>query len=415
MPSPPAAAVVAPPAAMSAARVVLILSLLLGLQPVATDLYLPALPQITEGFGAPMTQAQLTLTAMLLTFGVSQLVWGPLSDRFGRRPVLLWGLTAFVAGSVGSVFAGSMTALIGWRALQGAAMGAAVMGSRAIVRDLYPPLEGARVMSKALTGLGFIACLTAPTGGLLTDAIGWRAALAALGVFAAVALALVALRFEETVPAEGRQPLHPVALLRAWGQVLRNPTFLAYSALTTTTYLGLFTFLATSSFVFIRVLGLSRTHYGLLLSSMSASYIIGTFICRRLLLRLGVRRTVAVAGWLSLAGGTLMGVLALVGSDQPWYGAWAIVGPFYLFMLGHGVHQPCGQSGAVGPFPQNAGTASALNGFLMMISAFFVGGWIGTHMDGTVFPLVLGVWLWGALVALTAWTLVRRHGASEKS
>jgi MFS transporter, DHA1 family, multidrug resistance protein len=399
---------------MSPALIVLLLALLLGLQPVTTDLYLPALPALTEGFGASMAQAQLTLTALLLAFGLSQLVWGPLSDRFGRRPVLLWGTAAYVVAAVGSVFATSMDLLIVWRTVQGAAMGAGVMCARAIVRDLYQPVEGARVMSKSLSGLGVIACLSAPVGGLLSDVAGWRIALLAPGVFAAVALAMVAWRFKETVPARNRQALHPVELARSWLQILRNPTFLAYSALTTGTYLGLFTFLATSSFVFIKVLGFSRTQYGMLMFSMSLSYIVGTFLCRSLLMRLGVRRTVAIAGGMSLAGGTLMGLLAIAGWGQPWYGAWAVMGPYYLFSMAHGVHQPCGQSGAVGPFPQMAGTASALNGFLMMIAAFFMGGWLGRHMDGTVFPLVYGVWFWSALLALTAWTLVRKHGASPK-
>ncbi|MDZ4238291.1 MAG: MFS transporter, partial [Hydrogenophaga sp.] len=127
---------------MAPGLIVLTLSLLLGLQPVATDLYLPALPALTTGFGAPMAQAQLTLTALLLSFGLSQLVWGPLSDRFGRRPILLIGMAAFVAASVGSTFSPSMEHLIAWRAVQGAAMGAGVMCARAIVRDLYAPTEG---------------------------------------------------------------------------------------------------------------------------------------------------------------------------------------------------------------------------------------------------------------------------------
>jgi MFS transporter, DHA1 family, multidrug resistance protein len=165
---------------MSPGLIVLVLSLLLGLQPIATDLYLPALPALTSGFGAPMSQAQLTLTALLLCFGLSQLVWGPLSDRHGRRPVLLVGMSAFVAASIGSTFAPSMEQLIVWRAVQGAAMGAGVMCARAIVRDLYAPSEGARVMSKGLTGLGVIACAASPTGGLLSDLFGWRVSLMAL-------------------------------------------------------------------------------------------------------------------------------------------------------------------------------------------------------------------------------------------
>jgi DHA1 family bicyclomycin/chloramphenicol resistance-like MFS transporter len=146
---------------MSPGLIVLLLSLLLGLQPVTTDLYLPALPALTEGFGASMAQAQLTLTALLLSFGLSQLVWGPLSDRFGRRPVLLWGMVAYVAASVGSALAASMDLLIVWRTVQGAAMGAGVMAARAVVRDLYQPVDAARAMSKGLSGLGVIACVPA--------------------------------------------------------------------------------------------------------------------------------------------------------------------------------------------------------------------------------------------------------------
>jgi len=391
---------------MQPGRIVLILSLLLGLQPITTDLYLPALPALTEGFGAPMAQAQLTLTALLLAFGLSQLVWGPLSDRFGRRPILLIGLTAYVLASVASTLSPSMGMLIVWRTVQGAAMGAGVMCARAIVRDLYTPLQGARVMSKGMTGLGVIACLSAPLGGLLSDLFSWRVALLTLAIFGALCLGLIALRFCETVPQKNLQALKPATLLRTWLTILRNPTFLAFSALSTASYGGLFTFLASSSFVFIQVLGLSTTQYGLLMFSMAFAYLLGTFLCRRLLPRFGVRRSVAIAGTLTLSGGTLMGVLALAGLHT----SWAIMLPFYLFMLGHGVHQPCGQSGAVGPFPQAAGAASALNGFLMMVAAFAMGGWLGSHMDGTVFPLALGVWFWSVLIALTAWTLVQKHG-----
>lgn len=285
-------------------------------------------------------------------------------------------------------------------------MGAGVMCARAIVRDLYTPVQGARIMSKGLTGLGVIACFSAPLGGLLSDLYGWRAALLTLAVFGAVCLAMVALRFEETLPQKNMKALQPVTLVRTWFTILGNPTFLAFSALSSASYGGLFTFLASSSFVFIKVLGLSKTQYGLLMFSTSFAYILGTFLCRRLLPRFGVRRSVAIAGGLTLTGGTLMGVLALAGLHT----SWAIMLPLYLFMLGHGVHQPCGQSGAVGPFPQAAGAASALNGFLMMIAAFAMGGWLGTHMDGTVFPLALGVWFWSALIALAAWTVVQKHG-----
>ena len=413
MPSTPPTAVLSPVLAlhnMSPGIVVLILAALLGMQPVTTDLYLPALPALTDGFAAPMSQAQLTLTALLLAFGISQLIWGPLSDRFGRRPILLTGLAAYIVAAIASALAPSMELLIIWRTVQGAAMGAGVMGARAIVRDLYRPVDSARVMSKALSGLGVIACLSAPAGGLLTELFSWRVALLSLGVFGAVSLALVVWRFEETVPRKNPHALEPMMLLRTWATIALNPTFLAYSALSASSYCGLFTYLATSSFVLIKVLGYSKTQYGLLMFFVSFCYILGTFMCRRLLPRFGVRRSVAIACAITLCAGTLTGVLALTGLSSGAYGGWCIVLPFSVFMLAHGVHQPCGQSGAVGPFPLAAGAASALNGFVMMVCAFAVGGWLGTHMDGTVFPLTHGIWFWSVIIALSGWTLVQKYG-----
>ena len=391
---------------MPPALLVLTLALLLGIQPVTTDLYLPALPALTSGFGAPVAHAQLTLTALLLAFGCSQLLLGPLSDRFGRRPLLLWGLAAYVLAAVGAALAPSMALLIVWRTLQGAAMGAAVMAARAIVRDLYLPADGARVMSRALTGLGVIACLCAPVGGLVSDLAGWRVALLVPALFGAVALGLVAWRFDESLAHCDPKALQPATLVRTWVTVLRHPTFLAFCALTTASYALLFTFLAASSFVFIQVLGLTKTQYGLVMLWNSLSYIGGTFICRHWLTRHGVRGSVARGAVLTLSGGLLMAGLAFTGITT----TAAIVGPLTLMMLGHGVHQPCGQSGAVGPFPQAAGAASALNGFFMMLAVFGVGSWLGTHLDGTVLPLTYGMGFWSVCVALLAWTVVQKHG-----
>lgn len=390
--------------------IVLILALLLGLQPVTTDLYLPALPAITQGFGSGMGQAQLTLTALLLAFGLSQLVWGPLSDRFGRRPILLWGMGAYTLASVACALAPDMAWLIAGRTVQGIAMGAGVMAARAVVRDLFQPLQGATVMSQGLTGLGIIACACAPLGGMLTDALGWRYALLALAVFGAATLALLAWRFEETLAQPDPHALSAGPLLRANLDILRNPVFLTWCALSASSYLGLFTFLASSSFVFVTFMGYSKTAYGFLMLSMSLSYIVGTFWCRWMLRRTSVHRTVGIAAILTITGGVGMAALAYAGQGQDWYGAWAVMVPMYIFMLGHGVHQPCGQSGAVAPFPHRAGTASALNGFLMMLGAFFMGGWLGTHMDRPVFALAHGLLLCAVFITFVAWAGVQRHG-----
>ena len=391
---------------MSPTLIILLLSMLMGIQPVTTDLYLPALPAIKSEFGAELSQVQLTLSALLLAFGTSQLAWGPLSDRFGRRPILLCGLSTFALAGLGCVLASSMHELIVWRALQGAAMGAVVMSGRAIVRDLYTPEAGAGVMSKALTGLGILACASAPLGGLLTDLFSWHAALSLVMGFGAIALVLVAWKFKETIHRKNPHALHFKVLAKTWWHIVRHPTFVAFSCVAIGSYGGLFTFLVSSSFVFIDLVGLARWQYSLLLFSMSFTYILGTLLCRRLLVRFGVPRTVAIGGGLSLVGGCWMALNAWLG----WQSVMGLMGPFYLFIMAHGIHQPCGQSGAVGPFPKAAGAASALGGFLMMVAAFGTGLWLGVAKDGSAIPMVQSIAFWSVMTALSAWLLVLRRG-----
>ena len=395
---------------MSPAIVVVLLALLLGIQPVTTDVYLPALPAMQADLRAAMAEVQLTFAALLLAFGVSQLVWGPLSDRFGRRPVLLIGMGGYVLASLACVAAPDMELLVLARIAQGAFMGAAVMCARAIVRDLYHPLEGARMMSRGLTGLGVIAIACAPLGSAVTEWVHWRAALLVLALFGIGTFAFIALRFKETIPQRNPRALVPGTMLRAWSQIARHPTFLTYSLLSTASYVALFSFLAGSSFVLIGTLGISKLAYGGFMATQSVIYILGTVACRRMLVRLGIRRSVFVAGFITFTAGALMGGLAWFGWGQTWYGPWAVMLPQAIFIVAHGVHQPVGQSGTVSPFPQMAGAASALNGFIMMAAAFGVGLWLGQAMDGTPRPMAAAHFVWCTVIAVTAWTLVQKYG-----
>jgi DHA1 family bicyclomycin/chloramphenicol resistance-like MFS transporter len=391
---------------MSPGVVVMLLTLLLGIQPITTDVYLPALPTLRTELGASVGASQLTLSALIICFGLGQLVCGPLADRFGRRPVLLVGMSLYTMASVCSALAQGIEALVVWRSLQGVAMAAAVTCGRSIVRDLYQPHEGARVMSRGLTGLGVIAMLSPLVGGVLVEYFDWHATLMAVSVFGAVTLGFVAWRYRETVPQRNPRATQFGPLLRNWSAVVGNPTFRAWALLSGAAYGGLFFLLAASSFVYIEVLGLSRAGYGLALMSASSMYIVGTVLCRRLLLSHGLRGAVRIGSFFTLAGGLGLAGLALAGVHT----VWAILLPQWLYCIGHGVHQPCGQAGAVGPFPEKAGTAASLSGFFMTACAFAVGQLLGQTLNGTVYPMTLGVGASSLVLTAIAWTLVQRHG-----
>lgn len=390
---------------LTTARAAWALALLLGLQPVTTDVYLPALPALTRALEAPMSQVQLTLSALMLAFGFGQLVWGPVADRWGRRPVLLCGLTLYAAASVAGALAPRIEWLIVWRVLQGAALAASVVCARAIVRDLYEPREGARVMSLGMSGLGVIAIVGPVLGGLVAGQWGWRATLAVVAAAGALTLAFVAWRLPETLPQRRADATQWRVLWRTWASIARHPVFVAWTLLAAFTYAGLFTMLAGSSFVYIDMLGVSPGLYGAAMACGSVSYLVGTFVCRRWIVSRGLPATVRRGGMFTLAGGVLGVALLAAGIAQPW----AVLLPQCLYIFGHGIHQPCAQAGAAGPFPQQAGAASALAGFVLAAVAFAIGLWLGQVLRASLWPYLLGVGLWAVATSTVAWTLIQRH------
>jgi MFS transporter, DHA1 family, multidrug resistance protein len=403
------AALTTPPL-LTVVQAATLLALLLGLQPVMTDVYLPALPLIVREFGAPLSQVQMTMSALILAFGLMQLVWGPVADRFGRRPVLLIALALMAAASIGAALATSMTWLIVWRIAQGATLAAATVCSRAIVRDLYEPPQGAHVMALALSGLGVVAIASPLAGGLLAGAFGWRACLAAVGVCAAVAWLTMAWRLPETLAARNPSALHGATLMRNAATVLAHPTFRAWALLVAGTYAGLFILLSASSYAYTGVLGFSSAQYGMAMAWGSFVYLLGTFACRRWLRLHGLVGTIHRGGFFTLAGGVGMAVCGFIAAP-PWP---AVLFVHSLYAFGHGIHQPCGQAGAVGPFPQMAGVASALAGCVLAFVAFGVGLWLGSALDGTLRPLGIGMAAAACATATVAWTLVRWHGEAAR-
>ena len=391
---------------MSHAGAAFVLALLMGLQPATTDIYLPALPVLTQALAAPMSLAQMTMSALILAFGFGQMLWGPVADRFGRRPVLVGTLLAYALASIGGATAGSIEQLVVWRAVQGFVMAGPVVCSRAMVRDLYAPVEGAQVMALALSGLGFVAITGPALGGWVTSHGGWRMVLLLVATYGAVALAIVAWRVPETLAVKNPRATALGPMLANWRGILRHPGFRAWMLLVTCTYGGIFTYLAGSSFVFMDVLGLSPGQYGMAMASVSGFYMAGTFACRTWIRRFGLDGAVARAAWFTLVSGVAVVGLAASGVQS----IWAVLIPQWIYCFGHGFHMPCGQTGTVGPFPHQAGAASALAGFIMAVVAFGIGRWLGVSLDGTVRPFANTLGFWALMTTIVAWTLVRRHG-----
>ncbi|HET9822969.1 MAG TPA: multidrug effflux MFS transporter [Burkholderiaceae bacterium] len=405
-PSVAAAPMPRPQRALAPVVVAIGLALLLGLQPVTTDLYLPALPMLARELAASPGAVQQTMSALILGFGLMQLVWGPVADRFGRRPVLLSSLALLVVAGVGAAMSTHIAQLVAWRTAQGAMLAAAVVCARAMVRDLYEPHQGARVMALAMSGLGVLAVSAPLGGGLLTAAYGWRATLVTVAAMAAIALLYVWRQLPETLTQRNPHALRLRSMLASTLAVVAHPTFRAWGLLTSATYGGLFVLLSASSFAYIGVLGLTPAQYGAALASASLSYLVGTLVCRRWLSRHGLVGTVKRGALFTLAGALGMAACGLA-AQVSWP---AVLLAHWCYCFGHGMHQPCGQTAVVGPFPRMAGLASALAGCLMALVAFVTGVTLGAAMDGSLRPMAFGTAAWGLVTALTAWTLVQRHG-----
>ena len=379
----------------------LLLPLLLAAQPVATDSYLPALPAIARELGS----ASASLTLFVLAFGIAQLVCGPLADRFGRRPVLLGGLALYVVAAAGGAFAPGIALLGAWRATQGMAMAAILVCARAAVRDLYPAHEGPHVMARGLTGLGAVALVSPVLGAQVVQHLGWRAVLLGMSLYAAALLGLCWRRFDETRAPRAAGVAAPVGSARA---VFASASFRAWASLSATTYGGLFVFLLLSPIVYIGHLGLSPASYGWIPAGGSLVYILGTTACRRLLRRHGALRSVQAASLLSLAGATVqvLGCWLAPGSVVP------LLAGHVLYAFGHGIHQPCGQAGAVGELPHLAGRAVSWSGFGMMMVAFATGQIAARFVDAGhthgAWPMVVPLLLAGLVLVAIAFVWLPR-------
>lgn len=386
------------------ATLLALLTALLASQPASTDIYLPALPVLGEALAATPAQMQLTLSLFIAAFALAQLVAGPMSDRFGRRPVVLFGATCVLLACTGAALSNSLSWLVAMRVLQAVGACALVVCARALVRDLYPPEEGMRVMSRVLGWMAFVPMLGPTLGGLLVDLAGWRSVFALLAVGAAVVL-FAALRWlPESNLARDPTALAPTRLARNYWAVARSPVFWAFALTGSASYCTLFSFLSGSSFVVMRILGHPAWVYGIVFGVAVSGFIVGNAVMPQLLRRLGIARLLMLAASLAFAAGLAM--LLLAATLPP--GLVNLL-PMIMITFSHGLITAGAQVGAIGPFPDKAGTAAALMGFQMHVLGALIGLWVGWSYDGTMVPLAATICATTALLTLSAFTLARRH------
>lgn len=392
--------------ALTPARLLAFTAAFITMQPLSTDLFQAALPSIGTAFDVPVATVQLTLTVFILVFGPWQLVAGPLSDRFGRYPVALGGVLAYVLASLVCTAAPSMPWLIAGRALQALGACSCLVAARAMVRDELTPEHGARLLAVSGTFLGISVVILPILGGVLQAAFGWRATFGAmLAISSTIALA-AAWRLRETNRARNPNALRLGPLLRAYAEVARSPTWHAYTWPAVCSYAGLFSFISGGSFVLIRVLGVAPVNYGFCFSFVVSGYIVGTLVCRRNVPRHGMQWTMRRGAALQVASALVIAGLALAGVFHPL----AILLPQFLFLVGHGLIQPVAQAGSIARFAHSAGVATAAMGLAMMLVAALLGQWIGASFNGTVYPLVFTIAACGLASALATWMLIGRHG-----
>jgi DHA1 family bicyclomycin/chloramphenicol resistance-like MFS transporter len=393
--------------ALTSVWTTLLLAAAVALGPLAIDMYLPALPSMAESLNAGPDRIQLTLSIYLAGFALAQLICGPLADRFGRKPIMVIGFVLFAIASVGCALASNIETLILFRFLQALGGSAGPVLGRAAVRDIYTPREAARIMA-ILASIMALAPAIAPTGGgLLLSVFGWESIFLALGAYSLLMALIIAFGIKEPLAANNRQSLRLGSLWLNYRTLAADKSFLGYTLTNALVFSGLFAFVSGAPFVLIDFMGVKAEFFGLYFAAVVAGYIGGNltaiYLGRKLLPDQILLRGVG----LCMASGALMAGLALTGV----FHITAVMIPQILFMAGVGMVLPQTMSGALANFPQMAGAASALFGFVQMTLAALIGMLVGHLHTGT--SLVMALTIAGCgLAALIAYLgIVRRYPA----
>ena len=388
---------------------VLLLGMVVGLDPLSIDTALPAAQVMASELGTDLSSVQLSLSLFLLGMAAGQLVYGPLSDRFGRRPVLLFALLLYVAASAALVVSPGVEMLVAARLVQGLAAAATQVIARAVVRDRLDREDASHVLSYIFLVLG-IAPIVAPViGAWLTESAGWRSIFVVMLAYGAAALAIHWRWLPETNQAPDRGALAPQRLIAAFSQVAGNGLFWAYVGCGAAVFAALFAFIAGAPAAFIVHLGETPEAFGWFFALVMVGNLIGYPVGARLVIRLGINRLLMWGTLGGLASGLAIAGLALGGVSSPW----AIAVPVFAYMFVFALILPPSTAGALSPFPRVAGAASSLLGVAQFGCGAIAGAVVAALDDGTQMPLAIGVAV-SSVAGLAAFICVRGLAAGGR-
>jgi DHA1 family bicyclomycin/chloramphenicol resistance-like MFS transporter len=385
---------------------VLVLSAALG--PFAMHLLVPAIPLLAVDFEVSYGTAQLVVPVYLVGFSLAQLAYGPLSDRFGRKPVLLAGVGLFLAATAICTFAQSVQSLLLARALQAVGGVAGMVLSRAIVADCFGRDRAAAVLGYITMAIVICSLASPVAGGFLGSGWGWRAGFGALLVPALFVLLMVHFRLRET-NLHLQPSISLVSLGRVYGSLLRHRVFMAMAMGVALSSASWFAFVATMPFIVVTRLGRPAHDYGMLIAVVSIGYMVGNFLAGRYSARVGTWRMMTAGVILMTIGALLVPVGAFLAPTSLF---WLFM-PMTINVLGGGLYMPNATATALSSGTQNIGAASGLMGFIQMSLSAAATILVGLLHDGTTVPMVAVVTVTTLLASAVMIAPLRRRMAGE--
>jgi len=390
-------------------KLAVVLGILSAFAPLSTDTYLPTLPSVAQEFGVSMAMAQQTLAVFFIGLAAGQVVYGPLSDRFGRRAPIFVGSAVYTLACIGCAFAPSLDSLLWLRLAQALGGCAGIVVSRSVVRDFFDRRESARMYSvlALVTGLAPIA---APLiGGQLLVYFGWRAIFFVLTGYGVITMLLVSFALSESLPQERRVRVGLTTVLRNYGALLVNLQFMGYALAGGLAYAAMFAYISGSSFVFMELNGVAPEHFGWFFGANAVGLMMGAQLNRVLLLRYGTLQILSAALTTTVGGGLILALVTITG----WGGFPGMLVALFITIASTGIVGPNAIAAAMEPFAANAGSASAMLGATQFVLGATASALVGWLHNGTALPMVGVIAVCAAAGWLVLHLFAMRHATAH--